>query len=177
MSADVAVRLEAGCGMSGDITVYAATGFAGETLYVGQTNMLHRRVGEHRRSAPWWHRVAGIQAIREGMSRLDALALERHLIQACRPKFNIAHGDSQVAVLEIALERLLNDHGDTAEAMASVAGVVNTADLLGIVAASRNRRKAEELVCATADRLLALCSKHGVDTVAEALNLEGGRSE
>lgn len=47
------------------------------------------------------------------------------------------------------------------------------AELLQIIRAANSRRKAEGITISTAKKLLNLCKKHGVVTVAEALKAEG----
>lgn len=105
----------------GDIAVYAVADRQGETLYIGQTNDLRRRLGEHKRRAPWWKRAVRVDVVGAYADRAEALDCERYVIEACHPKYNVVHGTRGAAALNLALERLCGEHGvETLEEMADI---------------------------------------------------------
>jgi len=118
--------------LPGDIAVYAAADQHGETLYVGQTNDLRRRLGEHRRRSLWWKRAARVEVVGAYADRADALDCEHFVIKACHPKYNLVHGHRDAAAISLALERLCDVHGvKTLDEMADLANAAGlTADEL-----------------------------------------------
>lgn len=66
--------------------VYAAFDSSDGVLYVGVTADVNRRLAEHR-VKQWWPLVASIETSR-ALTRGDAYALERSLIQKHSPEFN-----------------------------------------------------------------------------------------
>lgn len=116
----------------GDIAVYAAADRHGETLYVGQTNDLRRRLGEHRRRSLWWKRAARVEVVGSYADRAEALDCERFVIKACHPKYNLAHGHRGAAAMNLALDRMCDVFGiETLDEMADLAVAAGlTADQL-----------------------------------------------
>lgn len=62
----------------------------GTLLYIGITNSLPARIGQHSDQKPWWREVAKI-TVQHFDSRDAVLAAEREAIRAESPKYNIHH--------------------------------------------------------------------------------------
>lgn len=67
-----------------------------ELLYVGITDYLPTRLGQHDREKPWWFEVHRI-SVEHVEDRDHALERERTLIQSLRPRHNVAHSLGHVA--------------------------------------------------------------------------------
>ena len=87
---------------------------------------------------------------------------------------NVADGESVVVKksARMGIIRPLTEDGDRAYQQVLWQDM-STRELLQVIRAANNRRKAEGMNIATAKRLFDLCEKHGVDLVSDALKLEG----
>jgi hypothetical protein len=68
--------------------VYMAASSSGETLYIGSTGDLRRRIGEHRLRAAWWPETTWFNAAVVA-NRSLALEFEKRLIADHEPAFNV----------------------------------------------------------------------------------------
>lgn len=69
--------------------VYELYNVDNELLYVGVTNNLPKRLGEHKRLSPWWSEVfSPLTVIYECSTRREALLKEYEAIDSKSPKYN-----------------------------------------------------------------------------------------
>jgi DNA-binding transcriptional regulator YhcF (GntR family)/predicted GIY-YIG superfamily endonuclease len=68
----------------------------GELLYVGITNKPRHRFGQHRRTKPWWPRVANKEVVWFD-SPTDATQAERAAIAAEKPSQNVSNNTLKIA--------------------------------------------------------------------------------
>ena len=71
-----------------------------ELLYVGVTNGLPHRLGQHDADKPWWTAVVRVE-VEHYETRADALDRERTLIQSLRPLHNVQHSLGYIEWAEI----------------------------------------------------------------------------
>lgn len=78
---------------------------ADELLYIGITNSIPRRLGQHSDAKPWYADAATI-TVEHYPTRLDALAAEKRAIKAEHPKYNVVHNDRPRARRPVATSDL-----------------------------------------------------------------------
>jgi hypothetical protein len=71
--------------------VYEARDGDNRLIYVGISNGLMRRWREHLGTKPWSDEVEAMSVVAKNLSEAEARAMERQLIRAKRPKYNIQH--------------------------------------------------------------------------------------
>lgn len=76
--------------MNTAVSLYRFFNGADELLYIGITNRVPRRLGEHHEDKPWYLEIARVD-VEHHPNRDAALAAEKAAIKAERPKYNIVH--------------------------------------------------------------------------------------
>ncbi len=85
-----AIRERTVIGNAHETAVYRAFDAEGRLLYVGITKSPHARMRGHERTSEWWPEMQSV-FFEWKASRVEALDLERELIESLRPPFNIDH--------------------------------------------------------------------------------------
>jgi len=84
--------------------VYRFYNAKGDLLYVGITNRLPVRLGEHEGDKAWWSEVERI-TVTHLSNRKDAELLEKAAIKEEKPKYNIAHNGTVAITTKVTLSR------------------------------------------------------------------------
>lgn len=84
--------------------VYILRDVAGCDLYVGSTNDIIRRLGEHSRTKSWWRDVSTVEQLGYD-TRERALEVERAMIRTLNPEHNAQCAD----VFHRAINRVTGD--------------------------------------------------------------------
>jgi predicted GIY-YIG superfamily endonuclease len=77
-------------GNAHETAVYRAFDAAGRLLYVGITKSPQTRMRGHQRTSEWWPEMQSV-VFEWHATRIEALDVERDLIESLRPPFNIDH--------------------------------------------------------------------------------------
>lgn len=73
--------------------LYRLRGVNGDLLYVGITRDWPTRMKQHQADKPWWSEVAGIELVRVLGTRQQIEAIEKAVIKAERPIYNVVHNE------------------------------------------------------------------------------------
>lgn len=73
--------------------LYRLRGVNGDLLYVGITRDWPTRMKQHQADKPWWCEVAGIELVRVLGTRQQIEAIEKAVIKAERPIYNVVHNE------------------------------------------------------------------------------------
>lgn len=76
----------------GATALYRFYNAADELLYIGITNRIPRRLGQHSDTKPWYTEVATI-TVEHHPTRMVALNVEKRAIKAEHPRYNVVHND------------------------------------------------------------------------------------
>lgn len=77
--------------------LYRLRSTPGDLLYVGITNNWPTRMKQHMADKPWWYEVVGVELVGVIGTRAQLEAIERAVIKAERPLYNVTHNAPLVA--------------------------------------------------------------------------------
>jgi len=134
--------------------LYRAFGEAGELLYIGITNDLRDRFGQHERNTPWWYLVFSCE-IERCPDRATLELAEISAIQAENPKYNrrrvtrrkhdgrwndLPHGSKQDAVAQWLVLQIAQGVYDEAKKLPTYATIEELFDVSNITARTAYQR-------------------------------------